>query len=471
MKKYFNNISDFLPSDFREVEEPVRVKVTAYVVVFLFIFLSASIIHTCSVITGIASNFPFPILLLSLFIQLGIFYRFKNIKLSANIILTTISILLGWAAYQHGGMYSDNLLFMVLVPMLASLMSGYKSGLTWLALLLVFHGVLFYMDSKNPIYFEQANFERIYYHIAIMLLFILISSFTFLNIIIQNRFSNKLQIQKTELERQKQELKKKSATLESYQEEILKSNEALERFAYAVSHDLKQPLRSITSFSNLLERDLAKNNQLNDTTKEFLSFIQDGGKNMNSLITDLMEFSKIKSTTQDELKSVKTKDIIDRVLINLRKLITENEAQIILGKFPENIYGIEVKLLQLFQNLISNAIKFKNEDRRCTIYINSTNFDHHTRFEIKDNGIGIDDKYQKEIFNLFFKLHGSNEVEGTGIGLSTCKAIVDQHGGKIWVESQYGQGSTFYFTILNKNLPQPISQAPENLILKKVKSN
>jgi PAS domain S-box-containing protein len=220
------------------------------------------------------------------------------------------------------------------------------------------------------------------------------------------------------------------------------SNEELEQFAYVASHDLQEPLRMVGSFTQLLEK--RYKDQLDEDADDYIGFIVDGANRMKDLIDDLLAFSRL-NTEAKEFELTELENALDDVLFNLEIVIEENNATIIRESLP-SIRCDSSQIKQLFQNLIVNAIKF-HSDKSPEINISSHDAGKEWLFGVSDNGIGIDVEHQKKIFDVFRRLHTRDEFEGTGIGLAICKRIVERHGGRIWVESEPGKGSTFYFTI------------------------
>ena len=225
-------------------------------------------------------------------------------------------------------------------------------------------------------------------------------------------------------------------------EELARSNKDLEQFAYVASHDLQEPLRAVSGFVNLLERQLK--DSLNAKTKEYMNFTVDGVTRMQSLINGLLEYSRI-DTRGKPPESTDSGKSLDNAILSLQTSIKESGAKITSDKLP-TVNIDPVQLSQLFQNLISNAIKFRSENPP-EIHVSANHQDNAWRFSVKDNGIGIDPQYAGRIFMIFQRLHTRKKYPGTGIGLSLCKKIVERHSGKIWVESEQGCGSTFYFTV------------------------
>jgi light-regulated signal transduction histidine kinase (bacteriophytochrome) len=237
-------------------------------------------------------------------------------------------------------------------------------------------------------------------------------------------------------------MKQLNERLEKRAEELQSSNTELEHFAYVASHDLQEPLRMVTSFMALLKKKL--NNHLDESAASYMHFAVDGAERMKTLIQDLLKYSRLGNTAEGST-SFEIKEVITNVLQVYSPAIRENEAIVHLGEFPL-ISGNKTQINQLFQNLVGNALKYRNT-KPPVLEIGCTEKKEEWLFFIKDNGIGIDPKFFDKIFVIFQRLHNKNEFSGTGIGLAICKIIVERHGGKLWVESSLGHGSTFYFTL------------------------
>lgn len=238
------------------------------------------------------------------------------------------------------------------------------------------------------------------------------------------------------------ELKLKNEELVKMTEELIRSNRDLEQFAYVASHDLQEPLRAVSSFSQLLSK--RYDDELDSDAQEFIGFIVDGSRRMQQLINDLLSFSRV-STRGKPLEPTDTNSILGQAIVNLSTMIEENRAIITNDELP-TVMADGSQLTQVFQNLIGNAIKFRKNDFPH-IHLSAHEKDGSWEFSIKDNGIGIEPEYFEKIFVIFQRLHGKDEYSGTGIGLAICKKIIERHGGDIWVKSDTKNGSTFYFTI------------------------
>ena len=224
--------------------------------------------------------------------------------------------------------------------------------------------------------------------------------------------------------------------------EVQKINRELEQFAYVVSHDLQEPLRMVKSFIQLLDNKIG--NSLDDTDNTYFNFVKDGAERMQRMIHDLLEYSRVSNVTE-KVGEVDCFELVNSVVKIFRPEIDKIKADIRIENLPQ-IVGIKSKIHQLFQNLIGNAIKYRNP-QNTIIEIGFTEEEQFYKFYVKDNGIGIDPKYFDKIFVIFQRLHNKSAYSGTGIGLAICKKIVELHGGKIWLESKLQKGTTFYFTI------------------------
>ncbi|MFK7936133.1 MAG: ATP-binding protein, partial [Saprospiraceae bacterium] len=247
------------------------------------------------------------------------------------------------------------------------------------------------------------------------------------------------------------EVKKQTLSLEQFNKELLtsngqleQSNNELERFAYIASHDLKSPLRNIISFLNLIQRKIRKYED--QDLKEYLRFATDNAKQMNQLIADVLEFSKIQNV-EVEKQAVDLNESLILVMQNVQGLMERKQAIVETQSLPV-IQASSIHILQLFQNLVGNGIKY-NENPQPQVFIRHRSEADHYVFSVSDNGIGIEPEFHEKIFQMFKRLHTGEEYSGTGIGLAICKKIIHSLGGDIWLESQPGLGTTFYFTIPN----------------------
>lgn len=225
--------------------------------------------------------------------------------------------------------------------------------------------------------------------------------------------------------------------------EMQRSNTELEQFAYVISHDLQEPLRMVSSYTQLLAK--RYHGQLDSDADEFIAYAVDGAKRMQALLYDLLEYSRV-GTRGKPFRLVGCRDIVEQAMANLKVAIEESGALINYDNLT-TIMGDEGQLVRLFQNLIGNAIKFRKPEQPPQVCISARRRHNVLIFSVTDNGIGIDPQHSESIFEIFRRLHTKEEYPGTGMGLAICNKIVERHGGRIWVQSQPGEGSTFYFTV------------------------
>jgi signal transduction histidine kinase len=239
------------------------------------------------------------------------------------------------------------------------------------------------------------------------------------------------------------EIRRRDQELELFNAELLRSNDELRQFAYVASHDLQEPLRSITSFCNLLEAEYR--GELDEMAENYLERIVKGAKRMKALVNDLLNYSRVTRDHQAEFQRVDFHNVVDDALANLQSAIGEADAKIIVGELP-TVVGDRVQLVQVVQNLIGNAIKYRG-DKPPQIRVAAQRRGDGWEFSVEDNGIGIAPEFHQQIFEIFKRLHGREKYPGTGIGLAVCRKIVQRHGGEISVDSRAGAGSIFQFTI------------------------
>ena len=226
--------------------------------------------------------------------------------------------------------------------------------------------------------------------------------------------------------------------------ELSRSNDELRQFAYAASHDLKEPMRTIGSYTQLLSQ--RYNDRLDATGKEFLQYVVEAVKRMDMLLSDLLSYSQHLGAKPAAFETVNAEAVLAGVLMNLQAAIKEARGTVTHDPLPTEITADFAQLSQLLQNLVSNALKYRKPDVSPEIHISAAESDDEWTFSVRDNGVGIEPAYRDQVFGIFKRLHG-REYPGTGMGLAICKKIVERLGGRIWVDSEPGAGSTFSFTI------------------------
>jgi signal transduction histidine kinase len=239
------------------------------------------------------------------------------------------------------------------------------------------------------------------------------------------------------------ERKRAQATLQERLDQLARSNEELERFAYVASHDLQEPLRMVVSYMQLLKE--RYHGQLDERADRYIDYAVDGGKRMQQLINDLLTYSRA-GRGERPFEPVDLNRLADDVLRGLRVAIDEAGARVTRGELP-TVVADASQLGQLLQNLFGNAIKYRSPEREPVVALEAERVDDEWRFALRDNGIGIDARFLERVFIIFQRLHRKEEYAGTGVGLAICRRVVERHGGRIWVESEPGRGSSFFFTL------------------------
>jgi light-regulated signal transduction histidine kinase (bacteriophytochrome) len=247
------------------------------------------------------------------------------------------------------------------------------------------------------------------------------------------------------LELSSAELNARTKTIEEQKLELQRSNTELEHFAYIASHDLQEPLRTIQSYLQLLQRRYQP--LLDQDAEEFIAFAIDGASRMRMLIEDLLTYARVASRARP-FEAVHLDEVLNEVMQSLKVRLEEKSAVVERGPLPV-VMADRRQLAQLIQNLFSNALKFQQPDKTPIIQIGASPDNENWIVSVRDNGIGLSTEYQDKIFVIFQRLHSREDYEGTGVGLAVCKKIIDRHGGSIWVESKPSEGATFRFTLMD----------------------
>lgn len=270
----------------------------------------------------------------------------------------------------------------------------------------------------------------------------LLNRMTVFNATERRRYEQELLLARRRAEEAAAELVRVNVELSASNAALLKANEDLGQFAYAASHDLQEPLRMMATYAQLLAR--RYQGVVDENARAYVSYIVDGARRMETLITSLLAFSQAQGA-QLVLRPTDMNQVLAAALGNLRFSIDDTHATITHDKLP--FLNVDAsRLVQVFQNLVGNAIKYRKPDEAPRVHVSGRRDEGCWTFSVQDNGLGFDPCYADQIFRMFKRLHGT-EIAGTGIGLAICKKIVESHGGKIWVTSTPGVGSTFTFTI------------------------
>lgn len=242
------------------------------------------------------------------------------------------------------------------------------------------------------------------------------------------------------IQQQIEDLNAKNEELKKY----IDSNLQLENFAYIASHDLKAPIRSVISFAQLLAS--SAEDKFSDKERKFLNIIRDSSNHMRELIDDLLTFSRV-NTTKTVYEEVDVEEMLNSILTDLQPDIMKYEAAVEVREIPKKIVADRTKIRQVFQNLIANGMKFQEEEIKAKVTISGTEQASEWKFEVEDNGIGIDPKHIDKIFLLFQKLHSKDKFEGSGMGLAICKKVIEQHHGSMYARNNPERGCTIGFTV------------------------
>lgn len=345
------------------------------------------------------------------------------------------------------GSFGPGLIFLLATTFFITLIYDEKKAI-WsvyiITVICITFGVLIYFEATESIMLQEYRIDSWFALSANLIFLCLVAVLIVPGLFrgLQSSLQKRNQLQ-AEVLKNKEELEQSMIQLKEKALELQESNRELEQFAYTASHDLKEPLRMIRNFMDLLEKNYAP--QLDDKAKKYIHFAADGAKRMNELIDDLLEYSRI-SRLYSEFETVDMNKLVDSVIGMFEAQIEEQNAVVGREQLPQ-VIGVPVSLKLVFQNLIGNALKYHDKNTAPRVEIKGEETETHWAFSVSDNGIGIDEKYFDEIFLLFKRLHSNSEYSGTGMGLAMCKKVVEQHGGEIWVTSEKGKGSTFYFTI------------------------
>jgi signal transduction histidine kinase len=376
----------------------------------------------------------------------GLFKQFGNFDLSANLLAIGIASILIPMVEHSGGLFSDNLLWLVFCPMIVSLFGTKRIDIVWYVLVMLFICYQFYLSSSSGVNRSAVidQFPHVYYMVSYILFATLV-----MGIVWTFKHGNisiflTLQRQQKAIEKKHMELLISNKKLNEATNLLSRSNKELEAFASIASHDLKEPLRMITMYAQLLKKRLG--NDLTQEQAEFMMYINEGTSHMQKLLDDILDYSKV-GRSNERVKLVDLDDVVYYVQKILVVSITETNAKIVvLNPLPE-IIGRYSELVQVFQNLLANAIKFRAEGVTPIIELDSVVENDFYVISFKDNGIGIEDRYKEKVFEMFERLHSRTEYAGTGIGLALCSKVVQQLGGQIWLESELNKGTTFFIKL------------------------
>jgi signal transduction histidine kinase len=359
--------------------------------------------------------------------------------------------------YQMHGLFEMHFLAFIGSAILITY-QNWKLQIPILIVVFVHHAIFSYLQNTglNGIYFTQLNYFDLQAFIIHMFLTIAIFFICGLWAFQLKRYNEILitqALQMAELQKEAQLsiereenaviLRKLNENLRQQAKELTLSNAELEQFAYVASHDLQEPLRMITGFLNLIEK--RYNDIIDNKGRQYIHYAVDGAQRMRQIISDLLDFSRV-GRTEDKLEKVSLQSIVTDIIRLYRNQIEEQQADITFNNLP-TLQTFKAPIRQVFQNLIANGLKYQTPYNIPVISIFCKEFDNQWLFSVQDNGIGINPEHFNKIFIIFQRLHNREKYAGTGMGLAVTRKIIENLGGKIWVESEEGKGSIFHFTL------------------------
>ncbi len=366
------------------------------------------------------------------------FKYFGRLELYGNIVICIIMLSCVTEAYGTQGLYSDAMIWISLTPILSTLFSHRFVGFLWYVLSLIFVVLLYYLECKGITHHQSAVSIYSYEYMLVCFLGFYAAIFAIIFLFDQGQELTIIRLQE-----QRKETEQQKIALQLAKDNLKIKNNDLENFAYAASHDLKEPLRMIAMYTQLLERRMKE--QLSPENKEFMAFVTDGVFRMESLLNDLLLYSRM-GRGVEALVEVD----LNRIMLIVENILTvsikESNCEVSYQTLPI-ILASKTEMIQLFQNLFANSIKFKQEDKDSKISVHYTDESDFHCFVVTDNGIGIALEYQKKVFDIFTRIHTIKQYSGSGIGLSTCKKIIENMGGSIGLESTQNVGTKIYFKI------------------------
>ena len=441
------------------VEKRARLLVWIHLIALasgLFMMFGSMLVHGDATATLAGFNVVTVVLLIA-------YRRFGNLVLSGNLLVTMVAAVLLASMLDTGGLYSDNLMWMVLVPIVAFLFTNKRWGLIWsgVAILTLFGVYVAELTAETSYRYRSLDLDAEYYVVSYLGLFAGLFGIILLFVRGNDDILASLRAKTEALRRQKRYVDKQNALLRQKETELRLSNRDLEMFAYAASHDLKEPLRMINAYTQILQRKLQPAMGLKE--QEYMGFVREGAERMQTMLDDLLAFSRI-GKERDAVQAVELARVVDIVRTNLHARLGESGGAIVADGLP-TVYGKQTHFVQVIQNLAANALKFRRDDVAPRVRVSARVDPGATEFvvAVEDNGIGIREQDIGQIFGVFQRLHTRDKFEGSGIGLATVQRVIEGLGGRIEVSSRVGEGTVFriYLPASCLSAPTVDEQAPE----------
>ena len=425
----------FLPKGIKE--DPIKVFQyhTLLRLILLCVSISAILLSCTYYIYGIKfHDLIIFVICFALLLSLQFIHSLHRLGLLLCIFLTLGAI---YKMPYAGGVFGESLHWLVLLPLFALILGGKRQAQLWLAACCIYLAYLSYDSHTNmeAMLVALRGTNPIYTFLSCMLVLVIIYT-----LVDMQQATQQMVIE--ELNKKNRELEEQTVILKAKEELLSNTNRELETFAYAASHDMKEPLRMIGMYTQLLNKRMAAV-EIKDKD-EFVGYVTDGVQRMESMLDDLLSYSRIGKSA--DYKMLCINDLVDIVERNLAVKIRETNTIIEKNALPTMEIPL-TEFTQLLQNIIANGIKFAKADIAPHIKITYSETPKMHRFEIMDNGIGIPAKFHDRVFNIFERLHSHADIKGSGIGLATCKKVVEKMNGKIWIESIERVGTTIIFEI------------------------
>jgi signal transduction histidine kinase len=429
-------------------DDPVMIGRARMLIWLLFIWIitgvTLSVFHKLQV-----EQIQFPLIKV-IFIGLTGLFSFKafgNFDLTSNILAAGIASILIPLIWQSGGLYSDNLLWLVFCPFVVALFGNKRFDILWYLGVVAYFLVEYQRAVTNPnlnLATLLASFTPDYFFVSYLAFVTVVSIMVWMFKYGNTAIVNKLKQNQQSLESKHQELLITNKRLQDTTSALTRSNKDLEAFASIASHDLKEPLRMIAMYTQLLRKNMGSS--MNSDETEYMGYILDGTNHMQRLLDDILDYSRV-GRSQERVRLIDMDDVVYYVQKLMAATIFESKAQItIVDPLPE-VHGRYSELVQVVQNLLSNAIKFRKKDVDLVITVRYIREEDSHLISFADNGIGMDQRYAHKVFQMFERLHTKAEYNGTGIGLALCNKVIGQIGGQIWLDSEVGIGTKVYIRL------------------------
>ena len=365
-----------------------------------------------------------------------------NKTIVVNFMLFSIISIVCIQTPYTGQIYSYHLRWLTFPLLLSSLFLEIKYSIGWMVIIL---GVItyFYLNSV-PLDWEISKASSLDYFLDNFFFILSLGTLILLFYYSQKRMNNELNKKNQLLQQQQLTLEQKTNELNILTKKLRNSNEQLETYAHITAHDLNQPVNTISSFAKLVQTDLESDN-ISKHTFTYLDFITKSSKRLSDMIRNLLAFAKVDFDQNQQKEEFQLSESLNNIILELDSQIKKSKVDVRFGELPK-IEGNKIQIECLFQNLISNAVKFSRHNVDSLIEISHIDKNSKHQFKVFDNGIGIEEEIIDQVFEAFEQVN-EKKYSGIGVGLSICQKIVESHGGKIWVESEFGESTEFYFTI------------------------